>query len=152
MILIKKLIYILLFSTLFSSCATIINGKRQNVTIHTEPAGAVVSDGKSSWLTPATLQLERKNEHYLTIVKPGYSSQSIVIKKVPSGAVAGNIVMPLSVLWIGVDIANGANFKLVPDKVKLRLLPKGLYKKSSNQKGPFFIKKSISDENKNKSY
>lgn len=138
MILIKKIVTIVMLSifvcTLFSGCATMINGKKQKVTIQTDPPGAVVSNGKNSWVTPATIQLERKTEHHLTIIKPGYSSESVVIKKVPSGAIAGNIVMPLSILWIGVDIANGANFRLVPDKVKLRLQPKsGFYKKQPEQ-------------------
>lgn len=143
--LIKKIVYIIaLFvftCTLFSSCATMLNGKHQKVTIQTDPPGAVVSNGKKSYITPATIQLERKTEHRFTVIKPGYVSQSVVFKKVPSGAVAGNIIMPLSILWIGVDIANGANFKLVPEKMHIKL-QQNSFKKQKKSNNVLFRKNS----------
>src|SRR5581483_3619838 len=89
-------------SGLFTSCASIINGRRQNVTVASNPPGAIVSDGKGTWTTPATISLERKSDHILTISKPGYHPQSVVLHHVISGAVAGNLIAGGFIGW-GVD-------------------------------------------------
>lgn len=115
------IILLVICSLLFTSCASIINGTRQKVTVVTNPAGATVSDGKNCWTTPATISLARKNEQALFICKKGYKMQSLRLKRVGSAAVLGNILMPGGFIGLGIDSLTGAQFKFVPDVVKLEL-------------------------------
>jgi hypothetical protein len=57
----KKSIIVLAILTLFlQACATIVNGKFQDVNIKTTPPGAVARVGTQSCITPCTLNLYRK--------------------------------------------------------------------------------------------
>ena len=104
-----------------TGCASIINGTRQKVTVTTDPAGAIVTDGKNCWTTPATISLPRKQAHPLFISKAGYKMQSVRLRQVASAAIIGNILLPGGFIGLGIDTISGAHFKLIPDKLHIQL-------------------------------
>ncbi len=114
-------ILLLICCLLLTSCATIMNGTHQKVTVITDPAGATVSNGKSYWTTPATIKLARKNEQALFICKKGYKMQSLRLKRTGSSAVLGNILMPGGFIGLGIDSLTGAQFQFVPSVLKIQL-------------------------------
>jgi hypothetical protein len=108
--------------TLFSGCSSIINGRRQTVAVTSNPPGATVSDGKQSWTTPATIQLERNRDHLLTFSKDGFETQTVVLNHAFSGVVATNIFLgPFWLLGWGTDAISGAQYRLVPETVNIQL-------------------------------
>lgn len=112
----------LLCGLLFSSCATIINGPKETVSVSTTPSGATVTDGKETKISPAQFVLDRNRDYILTISKPGYDTENVKVVHVISGWVAGNII---SFGWIGagVDAASGAMWRLEPDTILVTLHP-----------------------------
>ena len=66
--------------------------------------------------------LKRKFDHIAEISKEGYQKETVNIKSVLSGAVAGNIIAGGLIGW-GVDAASGAQWRLVPETINLRLRP-----------------------------
>ena len=120
---VRSLISCVLISSCLSltGCATIINGSRQKVTVTSDPAGAIVSDGKNCWTTPATISLPRKQAHPLFISKAGYKMQSVRLRQVASAAILGNILLPGGFIGLGIDTISGAHFKLTPDKLHIQL-------------------------------
>jgi hypothetical protein len=126
MILKKLSAFLILLSIVcsFTSCGTIINGTRQDVSVTTIPTGATVSDGVQSWTTPVVISLARKRDHILTISKDGYETQAVIIKRALSGASAANILIPFgSLIGVGIDAISGGLYRLVPDKVTVQLKP-----------------------------
>lgn len=125
--LIKNLLSVcLLLGALSSltSCASIINGRRQNVTVTSNPVGATVSDGNTSWVTPATISLSRKENHLLTFSKPGFEAEVVQIHRTMSGVVAANLVLgPFALIGWGVDAISGGQWTLVPQTVTAHLRP-----------------------------
>lgn len=117
-----------LFITIFllvvvSSCATILHGTRETVEVKTNPEGATVTDGCMLWVTPAKIDLQRKNDYHLFVFKKGYKPQVVRVKRVIHPAVVGNMVLPGSVVWLGVDILSGAEWELVPEISDITLQP-----------------------------
>ncbi len=105
-----------------TSCASIINGRRQNIDVSSNPVGATVSDGVSTWTTPAKISLKRGQKHLLTLSKPGYETQAVELHRAISGAVFGNILLGGFIGW-GVDACTGAQWKLIPETVNVQLRP-----------------------------
>lgn len=117
----------------FTSCATIINGPRQNIAVTSNPVGATVTDGKSSWTTPATISLTRKEAHLLAFSKPGYATQVVEMHRAMNSAVIANILIPFgSLIGWGIDASTGAQWKLVPDTVNIELKPESAFQKAVN--------------------
>lgn len=125
----KKIIMVCLFLSIccsITSCASIIHGRRQNVTITSTPSGAIIADGRGTWTTPATIPFERKQAHLITISKPGYESQSVQLHRTLSAAVAANLLNPLpggALIGWGVDAITGAQYELVPEVINVDLRP-----------------------------
>jgi len=111
---------------LFTGCASIIHGTKQEVAITSDPPGAMISDGRSTITTPGILTLERKKDHMLTITKPGYQNETVRLGHVISGAVFGNIIFGVGGLigW-GVDAISGAQWRLEPEALSVKLHPAG---------------------------
>lgn len=105
-----------------TSCATIIHGKSQDVTINSEPAGAsVLCDGEKVGNTPVVLTLARKQDHSITIVKNGFHQQDVDLKRKLS-ATTLLYALPLGLVWFGIDNQYGAQFEFEKE-LKLRLKP-----------------------------
>lgn len=109
---IKLLSLIIVSSVLLNSCATLISGTKQNVSIKTDPSGArVFVDGKDqNVITPCNIDVKRKKEVVYTFQKEGYKD----------GKVTENAKFNTTVLWnilLGgipgfiVDFSSGANNK-----------------------------------------
>jgi hypothetical protein len=115
------LIAILIF--VLNGCATIVHGTTQSIPISTDPSGAeIVVDGTERHTSPINVILKRKFDHNIDISKEGYQKETVNIKSVLSGAVAGNILAGGLIGW-GVDAASGAQWRLVPETINLRLRP-----------------------------
>jgi hypothetical protein len=116
-----------------TGCATMINGRHQQVDIDSTPTGAnVLIDGKDIGLTPTTATLKRNKNHGLRLTKDGYHDEHRELKSEISGAVAGNIIAGGFIGW-GVDAMTGAQYKIVPNNVHVQL-KKDLSKTSTTSK------------------
>ncbi|MFP3868507.1 MAG: SHOCT domain-containing protein [Desulfobacteraceae bacterium] len=118
-----RLMIIFVALGLISGCATIIHGTTQEVAITTDPSEAdLVVDGRERYKSPAKITMKRKEDHMVEVTKDGYQKETVNIKSVLSGAVAGNIIAGGLIGW-GIDAASGGQYRLVPDHVDLRLRP-----------------------------
>lgn len=105
-----------------SSCATLINGTKQDIPVTTDPPGATVTAEDTSQSTPSTLTLERNRDYVLTITKEGYKTEKIKIERVISGAAAGNL-LGFTMLGMAIDSASGAMWDLKPENIVVTLRP-----------------------------
>ncbi len=111
----------LIFSA--TGCATIVNGKTQEVAIATNPPGATVNiDNAQTVLTPATVNLRRNKDYVFTITKDGFQTQTIPVTGVLSGWLLGNILLG-GIIGGGVDAATGSGFTLTPETINITLVP-----------------------------
>jgi len=120
------LIVIAAFSISFTSCATIISGRMQQIPVMSNPSGATVTMGNIKQKTPAALILDRKMTAYeLLIEKDGYEPITIVLKKGVNGWVFGNLIFGG---WIGiiVDIVSGSASAFKPSEIQVNLIEKEL--------------------------
>lgn len=107
-----------------SSCATVVNGSTQKIPITTQPHGvAIAINGQHLGQTPTTVTLKRKQDHRIKLSKPGYQTQEVHLKRSMSGWVAGNILLPGTLVGIGIDAASGGMYKLGPEKVNVSMKP-----------------------------
>lgn len=114
----KKLVYLPLIVcglSLLSGCATIVDGRYQNVKLTSNPSHANCSlyNNKGSWHveeTPQTVNVHRSMDPLvIACARQGYSR---TVKRVPSrtkAMVAGNILFG-GVLGGGIDAVDGAAF------------------------------------------
>jgi uncharacterized protein YceK len=75
------LIILILSSFLvYSGCATIFSGSRDQIALSSEPAGAkVLVNGQDRGKTPVTLSLKKGKEYMVDFVKDGYEKKSIML-------------------------------------------------------------------------
>jgi len=72
---------LLIAAILVSGCATIVTGQYQDISVTSEPSGAMVSaDNGMSLTTPGNFKLERNHNYTLTAEYPGAESQQKEIK------------------------------------------------------------------------
>jgi hypothetical protein len=116
-------ILIIIILAISSGCATIIHGTTQDIGITTDPSGAeIVVDGRERYKSPIKITMKRKDDHIVEVSKDGYQKETVNIKSVVSGAVAGNIIAGGLIGW-GIDAASGGQYRLVPENVDIRLRP-----------------------------
>jgi hypothetical protein len=137
---------------LTQGCATLHNGRHQEISVVTDPAGATVEVrcGKQqpAAVTPATVRLPRRVEQCsLILTRPGFHPETVVFDSSPSGWVWGNLAAPiagaasgttrqsdqafadfffgalLGGAGFGVDALTGAMWQLEPAKVERTLVP-----------------------------
>jgi hypothetical protein len=102
-------------------CSTVATGTYQSVSIITDPPGASVRVlGEGQYVSPATIQLPRRQDAFVVVTKPGYHSQTLRIQSVVDGDAAGALIKG-GIVGGAVDMATGAAFRLVPDRVSLSL-------------------------------
>ena len=134
-------------------CATVHNGRHQEISVVTDPAGASVEVrcGKvqPAAVTPTTVRLPRRVEECsLILTRPGFHSETVVFESSASGWVWANFAAPaaggtigatrqsdqafvdflvgalLGGVGFGVDAMTGAMWQLEPAKVERKLAPK----------------------------
>lgn len=112
-------------------CATLTHGIGQTVAISTDPPGAQVAvngappRGAGAATTPATLQLPRREDAVVTLTMPGYEAETFRLVSVVDGSVAEQLLKG-GVVGGAVDLATGAAFRLVPDRLHVALKPRGM--------------------------
>ena len=101
------------------ACATLVNGKHQDVGISSYPTGAtILVDNQPVGSTPTVVPLSRKDNHTIRIELKGFEPHEIVLTKSVSGWMAGNAVLCVAgVVGIAVDALTGSMWKLTPDHV-----------------------------------
>ena len=112
----KKLLS-LLCMFIFPACATIVDGRSQEILVNTNPSGAncdVLRNGNKIATvtdTPASFTIE-KTKYDITIncKKKGYEQSSYINHSGTAGATFGNIVAGGLIGW-GVDSVNGSDNK-----------------------------------------
>ncbi|WP_303918031.1 PEGA domain-containing protein [Draconibacterium sediminis] len=106
---------------LFSSCATIISGSRQNVTIASTPSAAdVYINGVDMGKTPVTKNLKRNQEYTVLIELEGYLPYETLLTKEFNAWYLGNILIG-GLIGLIIDPITGAIYKLSPQDLHARL-------------------------------
>jgi PEGA domain len=120
---IPKALLILSLLIALNGCATIMHGTTQDIEITTDPSDArLVVDDRESYRSPAKITMKRKDDHTVKISKEGYKRETVDIKGALSWAVAGDFLAG-GAIGYGIDAATGAQRRLVPEKVDVRLRP-----------------------------
>ncbi len=106
----------------FSSCASIINGPDQEITILSKPSGADVAiDGEEVGKTPSTVRILRASDHVVTLSMEGYHVQTTELTRELSG-VSVFYLLPGGLLSMAIDSSKGAAYGFI-DKVDVELMP-----------------------------
>ncbi len=112
---------------LLGACATITRGTTDTLVIESEPPGAEVelSNGMRC-RTPCALEVDRDRSLVVRIRKPGYEPVEATVTPKVSGAgsagMAGNVVLG-GIIGAAVDAGSGAMYDLVPNPVRVKLVP-----------------------------
>ena len=134
-------------------CATVHNGRHQEVRVVSDPAGADVEvrcgKAQAGAVTPVTVRLPRRVEECsLVLSLAGFQSETVVFESSPSGWFWGNFAGPIAGGGIGatrgsdqafvdflvgallggagfgIDAMTGAMWQLEPAAVERKLVPK----------------------------
>ena len=145
----KTFLAVVLFT---QGCATVHNGRHQEVRVVSDPAGASVEvrcgKPQPAAVTPATIRLPRRvDQCSLILTRTGFRSETVVFDSSPSVWVWGNFGGPivggtigatrqsdqafvdfllgalLGGVGFGVDALTGAMWELEPGRVELHLVP-----------------------------
>jgi len=111
---------------LFSSCSTIIQGSRQQVTIQSLTKDSkIYVDGDDKGKDNASVRLKRNRNHAIAIKKEGYETKIINIEKhTQAGYVVADVLLALTgygLAWIIVDAATGSWNKFDQDAISVEL-------------------------------
>ena len=104
------------------SCATIIHGTRQEISVNSMPSGAkVIVRGVHMATTPAVIELKRNQSNIvLRFEKEGYEPVEIALRRSVDGWIAGNIIFG-GLIGLAIDFLDGAAYKLSPSEVSAAL-------------------------------
>ena len=106
-----------------SSCATIISGTKQAVTIQSSPPDALVKvDGRPIGRTPLTTQLDKKDKQTLTVEKDNYKTFSTAMSTTLDPWFWGNILIG-GLFGTTTDAATGAINRYEPSQYIVTLEP-----------------------------
>jgi hypothetical protein len=134
------------------ACATVQNGRHQEIQVVTDPAGASVEvrcgNPQPAAVTPTTVRLPRgADDCSLVLTRSGFHSETVVFEASPSGWVWANFVAPgvggtvgatrgsdqafvdfligavIGGVGFGVDALTGAMWHFEPARVELTLKP-----------------------------
>nr|WP_319570949.1 PEGA domain-containing protein [uncultured Draconibacterium sp.] len=106
---------------LFSSCATIISGSRQNITISSTPSSAdVYINGVDVGKTPVEKNLKRNQEYNVLIQLEGYQPYETLLTKEFNAWYIGNILIG-GLIGLIIDPITGAIYKLTPEDLHAHL-------------------------------
>ncbi len=111
--------FLLVFCFIFSACASIVHGTKQEIPFSSDPPGAVVMvNGEQRGVTPTTITLKRGRDHQVIFKLDGYDDLLINLEKEMDTGwyIFGNLFSWGVIGWV-VDIANGAAYKLSEDEL-----------------------------------
>jgi len=131
-------------SLVFSSCATMMTGRTQEILITSNPAGATVKIDNKELKTPATVTLSKKTSYVVVVEKPGFESAVVEIRRRPSWwnllDVAWIYFIPVPLIY---DINTGGFWVFLEDSFHVDLKPESAETLFS---GTFPLKKFESDQ------
>ena len=109
-----------------AGCATIISGRKQDVSIFSEPTAANVSiDGFAYGRTPLMVHMDRGKRHTVKIELEGYEPYGATIGRGFNGWFLLNVplmpVMAVGVIGMVIDFGTGAVYSLSPDEIEASL-------------------------------
>lgn len=117
---------VLCFLCTTTSCATIVSGRSQQVSVVTTPTDAIVTVGGMKQMAPASFILDRRMGVYQVMVeKEGYEPVVVTLKKGVNGWVFGNIIFG-GIIGLVIDIASGSASKFTPSEVEVNLIKQKL--------------------------
>jgi hypothetical protein len=123
----RKILLLTVFTGLYSStgCATLIQGRHQELTINSNPPGATFEVAGISGTTPGTVSLERKEKHHtISIRKPGYETAQVRVGRELNPWIAGNLLLSYAFpIGFAVDFYTGSAYKFDTDNVQVNLAP-----------------------------
>jgi hypothetical protein len=139
-----------------SSCATIIHGGDQDITINTYPSGANVkiinlndNSEVGTYISPCIVNLERgydffeKGRYSIEIEKPGYAKKMILVRgSIDGWYIVGNFFSWEFLGWFLVDPATGAMWKLKPEMIYITLPQAGALKELGFNNGGLLLDKT----------
>jgi hypothetical protein len=121
-----KSVLAILFLSIFSSCAWIIHGTKQNIDIKSNPANAnIYVDYQFAGKTPRVVKLLRNDIHIIKIELNGYLPMEIELKRKVDGWFWGNFIM-VGLIGFPIDIITGSMYKLTPSQIQAELKPQNV--------------------------
>lgn len=120
----KILTFIILVSVVanLTSCGLLINGRKQNVIINSNPQGAAVEiiGAGMTGITPARFNLKRNTDYQLVFKKDGYQQ---TMAYVSSDIEPLSIVLDLFIFFpaLIVDMPLGATYELNPENTYVNM-------------------------------
>ena len=140
------LFFLVPVTLLFNSCATIVNGTSQQVSITSTPIEAKVTiDDKELGKTPMIAKLKRKDNHIVKIELEGYKTEVITLDGETSGWFFGNCLFG-GIIGMGIDALTGGMYRLEPEEIKQSLQKDE--KQSLNDSDVLYIKLVLSPDPK----
>jgi hypothetical protein len=111
----------LALTLLFSSCATIISGSKQNVKFASNPSSAsIFIDEVEVGKTPFEIKLARKSEHSVLIKLDGYQTYQTNLTKEFNAWYLGNILIG-GLIGLIIDPITGAIYNLSPNEINAQM-------------------------------
>ena len=109
-----------LFVALFTGCATIVHGPRQDIRVVTDPPGATVYVGDEPvGATPAVVTLERNRRHIVRVEHPDYLPDTqLLTRSVSTWAIVGGLFTGPFLL---IDGLTGSWYELKPGQIYFHL-------------------------------
>ena len=114
---------VVMLAFVFTGCATIVNGRKQEIYVSTQPEGAKALSAEDSCTTPCSLMLVRKDPGKILIKLDGYQTAQIPVyeKDRESGWIWLNFIS-WNLLGLIVDSTNGSTFELQPESIHMPLV------------------------------
>jgi S1-C subfamily serine protease len=115
-----RVVIALTLIVLASSCATIVTGSRDNVSVESEPPGAEfeTSSGQKG-TTPAVITIADTETLSVTVTKPGYAPGSASLAPRMSGWVVGNVLIG-GLIGLAIDLISG-QWRTHDDRIVVKL-------------------------------
>ena len=126
----KKASVVLLSSlTLLSSCSTILQGSKKDMTIQSlTPGSKIYVNGDEMGKDLVDTGLRRNKNHTIMIKKEGYETRTVTLQKnAQAGYIVADALLALTgfgLIFIIVDAATGSWHTFDKDKVVVELEPK----------------------------
>lgn len=137
----KKLTYLCITLSLpmLTSCASIVNGTHQTVSVSTHPikeAQCALKNDKGNWSvkTPASVVVHRSfKDLEVTCQKQGYAKSEIKVKSKMKAAYLGNVLLG-GAIGAGIDTINGAAYAY-PEKMSVALQADNIHEDPNRKHG-----------------
>lgn len=122
----KKILvlFMVLLLFIYSGCATIFSGGKEDISLSSEPSGAkVLVNGQNEGVTPITLAFKKGKEYTIEFVKEGFNSKTL---RLTYSIGAGWIILDVlsGLLGVIIDAATGNWNGFDLDSYKANLEPK----------------------------